>query len=64
MKIFYDEEICVRCLACVTESEFSGVTFDGERIIFDAARPEDWSTIISICPVAAIKIFDEGSVRD
>ena len=57
MKIFCDEKICVRCLACVSECEFGGVTFDGERLIFDETRPEDWRSIIEICPVAAIKIF-------
>ena len=51
----YDENICVRCLACVSESEFGGVTYQRGRIFFDETKPEDWNNIISICPVAAIK---------
>ena len=51
----YDENICVRCLACVSESEFGGVTYQRGRIFFDTTKPEDWESIISICPVAAIK---------
>lgn len=50
-----DENICVRCLACVSESEFGGVTYQRGRIFFDETKPEDWEIIISICPVAAIK---------
>lgn len=56
MKIFCDEKICVRCLACVSESEFGGVTYEREKIIFDETRPEDWETLIEVCPVGAIKI--------
>ena len=55
MKIIYDEKICVRCLACVGESEFGGVTYRRGRIFFDETKPEDWESIISICPVAALK---------
>ena len=55
MKIFYDEKICVRCLACVSESEFGGVTYD-EKLHFDAGKPEDWENISVICPVGAIKL--------
>ncbi|MBR1645405.1 MAG: hypothetical protein IJ685_01385 [Selenomonadaceae bacterium] len=55
MKIIYDEKICVKCLACVTESEFGGVTFERGRIFFDETCPEDWENIFAICPVAAIK---------
>ena len=55
MKIFYDENICVRCLACVSEAEFDGVTYERERIVFDETKPEDWENIASICPTAAIK---------
>ena len=55
MKIFYDENICVRCLACVSEAEFGGVTYEREKIIFDETKNEDWENIVAICPVAAIK---------
>jgi len=55
VQMIYDEKICVRCLACVSESECGGVTYDGQ-IHFDATRAEDWDTIAAICPVAAIKI--------
>ena len=58
MKIFCDEKICVRCLACVSESEFGGVTYRHERIHFDETRSEDWSTIAAICPVGAIKFLN------
>ena len=54
-KIIYDEKICVRCLACVSESEFGGVIYERGRIFFDETCAEDWENIISICPVAAIK---------
>ena len=50
-----DEKICVKCLACVTESEFGGVIYERDKIIFDETRPEDWQNISAICPVAAIK---------
>ena len=55
MKIFYDEKICVRCLACVAEAEFGGVTYRDEKISFDETKPEDWENIFSICPVAALR---------
>ncbi len=55
MKIFYDEKICVKCLACLGESEFGGVIYERGRIFFDETKPEDWAEIISICPVAALK---------
>ena len=55
MKIFYDENICVRCLACVSESEFGGVTYLRGRNFFDKTCAEDWENIIAICPVGAIK---------
>ena len=54
MKIIYDENICVKCLACVSESEFGGVTYQRGRIFFDETCAEDWANIISICPVGAI----------
>jgi len=56
MKIFCDENICVRCLACVSESECGGVTYDGGRLHFDETRAEDWDSIAAICPVAAIEV--------
>ncbi|MBR0261471.1 MAG: hypothetical protein IJQ85_06710 [Selenomonadaceae bacterium] len=60
MKIICDENTCVRCLACVNESEFGGVIYERGQIFFDETRAEDWENIISICPVAAIKIRDKG----
>lgn len=59
--IIYDENICVRCLACVSESEFGGVTYERGRIFFDETCAEDWENIISICPVGAIKKDAEAS---
>ncbi len=56
MKIIYDEKICVRCLACVSESEFGGVTYSRGRIFFNDTCAEDWENIIAICPVGAIKL--------
>ena len=56
MKIIYNEKICVRCLACVGESECGGVTYNRGQIQIDAARAEDWANIAAICPVAAISI--------
>ena len=53
--IICDEKICVRCLACVTEAEFGGVTFERGRIIVDETCPEDWQNIFATCPVGAIK---------
>ncbi|MBR3745975.1 MAG: hypothetical protein IKP64_12420 [Selenomonadaceae bacterium] len=58
MKIIYDEKICVRCLACVTEAEFGGVIYERGKIFFDETRPEDWENIFAICPVAAIKFVE------
>lgn len=58
--IYYDEKICVKCLACVSESEFGGVTYKRGRIFFDTTNlSEDWANIASICPVAAIKYAKE-----
>ena len=53
--ITYNENICVRCLACVSESEFGGVIYERGRIFFIETCAEDWENIISICPVGAIK---------
>ena len=53
--IICDEKICVKCLACVTESEFGGVIYEHDKIFFDDTRPEDWENIFAICPVGAIK---------
>ncbi|MBE8952303.1 MAG: hypothetical protein SR1Q7_04050 [Quinella sp. 1Q7] len=64
MKILYDEKICVRCLACVGESEFGGVTYERGQLHFDEARPEDWESLAAICPVAAIKISRDDSEVD
>ncbi len=62
-KIIYDEKICVRCLACLSESEFGGVIYERGRIFFDETCAEDWENIISICPVAAIKKISRRSDR-
>ncbi|MBR2732699.1 MAG: hypothetical protein IKD80_00380 [Selenomonadaceae bacterium] len=64
MKILYDEKICVRCLACVGESEFGGVTYRRGQLHFDETRPEDWESLAAICPVAAIKISRDDSEVD
>ena len=58
-KIFIDEKICVRCGACVSESEFGGVTFRDGKIFIDETKLEDWATIISICPTGALLMPDE-----
>ncbi len=55
MKIIYDEAACVRCLACVSESEAGGVTYEDGRLLFDDTKPEDWANIIAICPAFAIR---------
>ena len=56
-KIFIDEKLCVRCGACVSESEFGGVTFKEGKIFVDESKPEDWAEIFSICPTGALKIL-------
>jgi len=33
MKIICDEKICVRCLACVSESEFGGGRFKSDGTV-------------------------------
>ena len=53
--ISYDEKICVKCLVCVSESEFGGVEYKDGRIFINEASEEDWESIICICPVGAIK---------
>ena len=58
--IICDENICVRCLACVSESEFGGVTFERGKIFFDETCPEDWENIFAICPVGAIKFVESA----
>ena len=55
-KIFFDEKVCVKCCACVSECEFGGVTLKDGKIFLDESQPEDWTEIISICPTAALKI--------
>ena len=62
-KILFDEKICVRCGACVSESEFGGVTFRGGKIFVDETKPEDWITIISICPAGALIMRNEKKSR-
>ena len=57
-KIFFDEKICVKCGACVGESEFGGITFRNGKIFIDETKPEDWAEIFSICPTGALKIFE------
>ena len=56
MKIYLDENICVRCGACVSESQCDGVTFKDGKIFIDDTKREDWAEIISVCPVGALKI--------
>ena len=56
MKVIYDEGRCVRCGACVTESDRGGVRCVEGRIVFDGAQKEDWAMIADICPVGAIEI--------
>ena len=51
-----DKKICVKCGACVSESEFCGVIFRGGKIFIDETKPEDWINIISICPTGALSI--------
>ena len=55
-EILFDEKICVRCGACISESEFSGVTLKDGKIFVDVSKCEDWAEIISICPTGALKI--------
>ncbi|MBE8955389.1 MAG: (4Fe-4S)-binding protein [Quinella sp. 2Q5] len=55
-EILLDEKICVRCGACVSESEFGGVTFKDGKIFVDNSKCEDWAEIISICPTGALKM--------
>ena len=54
--ILVDEKICVRCGACVGESEFGGVTFRNKKIYIDETKSEDWAAIVSICPTGALSI--------
>ena len=54
MKILYDEKLCVRCLACLSEAERGGVTFTDGQLRFDTTKPEDWENLAAICPVGAI----------
>ena len=54
-EIFIDDKICVKCCACVSESEFGGVKFKDGKIFIDESKCEDWAEIISICPTGAIK---------
>lgn len=56
-KILFDEKVCVRCGACVSESEFGGVIFKDGKIFIDESKPECWEEIFSICPTGAIKNF-------
>ena len=55
-EILLDEKICVRCGACVSESEFGGVTFKDGKIFVDNSKREDWAEIVSICPTGALKM--------
>ena len=61
-KILFNEECCVKCGACVSESEFGGITFKDNKIFIDESKPEDWTGIISICPVNAISIQNIGVI--
>ncbi|MBR5913292.1 MAG: (4Fe-4S)-binding protein [Selenomonadaceae bacterium] len=58
-KISIDEKICVKCGACVSESEFGGIKFKNGKIFVDESKKESWEEIISICPTGAIKFSSE-----
>lgn len=51
----YLEQKCIRCGACVQESERGGITWreDG-GICLHAEQAEDWSSILAICPAGAL----------
>ena len=57
MRIIFDEEKCVRCGACVSESECGGIFFSSGKICVDENRAEDWETIAEICPTGALRII-------
>ena len=57
--VMYNEERCVRCGLCVSESEYGGVRMIDGRIMIDESRAEDWAMIASICPTGAIEVDDE-----
>ena len=59
MQIIFDEEKCVRCGACVGESECGGIFFSDGRICVDENRAEDWTSIAAVCPTNALKIKKE-----
>ena len=61
MRIFIDETICVKCGACVSESEFGGVTFKDGKIFINESKPESWEEIFSICPTGAINFFKSAA---
>lgn len=54
--IEYDEKICVKCAACVSESEDGGIKFERGKIIIDETKSEDWHSIAAICPVGALSV--------
>lgn len=58
-QIIYDEARCVRCGACVTESEDGGVRLLDGRIVIDVLRAEDWALIAATCPTGALEIEEE-----
>ena len=53
-RLTYFEKKCVMCGSCVNESEFGGVKFSDGKIFFDTTKPEDWTSIMQICPTGAI----------
>ena len=61
---FIDEKICVRCGACVSESEFGGIIFKDGKIFIDESKPESWEEIFSICPTGAINIFKTAAYNE
>ena len=62
-KIFIDENICVKCGVCVSESEFGGVNFKDGKIFIDDTKREDWAEIISVCPTGALTICAKKNFR-
>ena len=64
MQIIFDEEKCVRCGACVSESECGGIFFSGGKICVDENRAEDWAEIAAICPTGALNVQGFSSRAD
>ena len=61
MEINYDEKLCVKCGACVTECEWGGIFLERGKIVIDENRAEDWASIAEICPAGALKMSNKKS---